>query len=379
MQGPFTRTTKVTDVNHVPFYRTQTWYRQDKGAKVRLPLPYKCLNMIQISGVNNKNGMMFSHAQNCLTRQYLDLSWGRSNVTAYGNTIESLHNKCYGKFLDKVRTAPQIGVDLAEYKQTLSMVRSTLSALRKPLQTFANAWNTYMRAFTQKGSVRNWRKNPVLKDAPNAWLAFHFGVEPLIKDLHDLLERLNEPPKAALVSKTSKQTLEYRSKAYGQTIHETYRQHVRIAAHVKRKDETLSLVNDMGLINPLSITWELVPFSFVVDWFYPVGSYLNSLTDLLGYDIQNPYRTWYVTAIGSHTFGAGAVLPTDPCIGIPYVNEGFRMERAIGLPAMVSQYVRLPTSLSPSRAATQVSLLLQILTNDTWKYYSTVKPTSKWR
>lgn len=32
-----------------------------------------------------------------------------------------------------------------------------------------------------------------------------------------------------------------------------------------------------GLLNPLEIAWELVPFSFVADWFLPIGGYLSSL------------------------------------------------------------------------------------------------------
>jgi hypothetical protein len=30
-------------------------------------------------------------------------------------------------------------------------------------------------------------------------------------------------------------------------------------------------------LNPVSIAWELVPFSFVVDWVFNVGGYLNNL------------------------------------------------------------------------------------------------------
>jgi hypothetical protein len=32
------------------------------------------------------------------------------------------------------------------------------------------------------------------------------------------------------------------------------------------------------------VAWELVPFSFVVDWAFPVGTFLSSLDALLGYE-----------------------------------------------------------------------------------------------
>jgi hypothetical protein len=38
--------------------------------------------------------------------------------------------------------------------------------------------------------------------------------------------------------------------------------------------EDISLQRSLGLVNPLEIAWELVPYSFVVDWFIPVGTYI---------------------------------------------------------------------------------------------------------
>jgi hypothetical protein len=39
----------------------------------------------------------------------------------------------------------------------------------------------------------------------------------------------------------------------------------------------------LGITNPLLIAWEVVPYSFVVDWVLPVGTWLESLDALLGY------------------------------------------------------------------------------------------------
>jgi hypothetical protein len=41
-------------------------------------------------------------------------------------------------------------------------------------------------------------------------------------------------------------------------------------------------VNQIGLANPLSIAWEVVPFSFVVDWGLPIGNVLEALTATRG-------------------------------------------------------------------------------------------------
>jgi hypothetical protein len=36
-------------------------------------------------------------------------------------------------------------------------------------------------------------------------------------------------------------------------------------------------LSSLGLTNPLNVAWELVPFSFVVDWFIPIGDFFNGL------------------------------------------------------------------------------------------------------
>lgn len=354
MRGPYTKVVKFPGpTGNVQNYRNSQWYRTDLHQQVRKPLPYRVTQSFLIRGKRNSNGAWFYDAQSCFIRQYLDLSWGRCNV--YGNTIESLHNQCYAKWLDKVRSSAQLGVNAAEFSQTLALVKTALGALRRPLRTFANAYSRYAKGIS-KGS-----KQLILKDAPKAWLAWHFGVEPLVKDLYSLLERLADPGKPKLVSTQRSQTLTYSYKGNGQQIVETYKQHVRIAGFVTRTDETLALWTDLGLTNPVSIAWELVPYSFVVDWFYPIGSYLNSVTDLLGYKIQDPYRTWFTTAHGAITMSYPAVMKTDPCNGVPALFEGYRLDRSLVSPSLVSQKIRIPMNLSLTRAATQVSLLLQIL------------------
>lgn len=42
----------------------------------------------------------------------------------------------------------------------------------------------------------------------------------------------------------------------------------------------------LGITNPALIAWELLPWSFVADWFVPVGDYLSLLDATLGWDFQ---------------------------------------------------------------------------------------------
>ena len=46
-----------------------------------------------------------------------------------------------------------------------------------------------------------------------------------------------------------------------------------------------------GFSNPLNLGWELVPFSFVVDWFVGIGNYLSSLDATLGLAFEKGCKT----------------------------------------------------------------------------------------
>jgi hypothetical protein len=58
-------------------------------------------------------------------------------------------------------------------------------------------------------------------------------------------------------------------------------------------------------LNPLSVAWELVPYSFVVDWFYDVGSYMRNLETALLYD--NKFKSGFVSTLALYE-GHGTAL-----------------------------------------------------------------------
>jgi hypothetical protein len=44
--------------------------------------------------------------------------------------------------------------------------------------------------------------------------------------------------------------------------------------------EELSFERQLGLLDPASVLWEITPYSFVVDWFVPFGTYLDNLNQI---------------------------------------------------------------------------------------------------
>lgn len=350
MKGPYSKQTVVyypgqTDRS---YYKDHTWYRTDNGQKFRCPLPR---SMIVAETV--RPALYSRDCINSAVAYYAATQWGRSGMV--GSSMTAVENKVYNKFKNAVSTTSSLGVNIVEYKQTLGMIQNTLAALRSPLKTFALQARRYAQQAKNKNLFRT-----ALKDTGDAWLAFHFGVEPLIKDFHATLERLeqqhtNSSWKRIVVHGNDRWSFKRGDYSlYDWSYDENYHGIVRFQADVRMKSPTLALLSDFGVINPATLAWELVPFSFVVDWFIPIGSYLNSFSDFVGYETANPSKTWYLRFDGSQTYVERSRTDTGKF-------KGCRIQRTLTPITFSVPPFRIPSALSPSRGATSISLLLQAL------------------
>jgi hypothetical protein len=48
-----------------------------------------------------------------------------------------------------------------------------------------------------------------------------------------------------------------------------------------------------GFTNPINLIWEVIPFSFVWDWFQPIGPWLESFSDFHGLVFLDGYQSLY--------------------------------------------------------------------------------------
>jgi hypothetical protein len=137
------------------------------------------------------------------------------------------------------------------------------------------------------------------KELANDYLAWKYGIKPLIGDLQGAAQQLAEyfARMAPLKSNGhAKHTFEkavtvplgdtsYRTVIRRADIRVKYGTSFQIPFELTRQAATL------GFTNPKNVIWELVPFSFVVDWFLPIGDFLQSLCALDGLEVVETYKT----------------------------------------------------------------------------------------
>lgn len=181
-----------------------------------------------------------------------------------------------------------LGVAFAERNKTAQLIGTT--AIR-----IANAARHLMHGSFKKAArdlgIKKPRK-PRGNSIHGQWLELQYGWLPLLSDCYGSVEALAKRDKSdwIVTGKGSVKepiavdriTSSVSSISYGHgKASGTRGVYVRIDA-IPQNDMLLNM-NSLGLTNPLTIAWELVPFSFVVDWFLPVGSFVDSMDAMLGY------------------------------------------------------------------------------------------------
>jgi hypothetical protein len=208
----------------------------------------------------------------------------------------------------------------------------------------------------------------VRKSFANNFLEYHFGWEPLIRDIHDAADVVNNPLKTFERAKGKGPSTYYvpNYTNIGGSVFDTTTYLYKYAAYQGGRVQSITsgiahTLDQFGLINPLSIAWELVPFSFVVDWFVNVGDVLASYSDFAGITLTDTYTTtvFRVTAEGFTGLRKG-FTPIPGYVPLQYWGSGTWMQRGPGLtlPVFSVKRLRLPSKV---RAVTAVSLLIQQL------------------
>jgi hypothetical protein len=129
--------------------------------------------------------------------------------------------------------------------------------------------------------------------------------------------------------------------------------YAKIASDVLVSDLTLWKLNQLGLINPASVAWELVPLSFIADWFGTIGLWLGGFTDFVGLSMNRKQHVIFVKGQGHTRLEWGST----------YIEFDWRvaaMRRVLGIPGPTLA-LKPFRGLSVTRGLTAISLILGYL------------------
>jgi hypothetical protein len=212
---------------------------------------------------------------------------------------------------------------LAEWKKTVAMIRSLYDDIVKLA--------TSLLWYNDSANKRRLRNIAVgdAKRADEFWLTWRYGIVPLAMQIEDLIEaQFRESGKkrrettrekvSAFASASETKTLTWGSAVMTFRASTTESFKVR-AMSLDEGYITMADTHGMSVKNLLTVPWELLKLSFVVDWFANVGDYLGASVPSFGLDqLGSCYvreRRQVITITPVSTVGAGGYTVVQPLTG----------------------------------------------------------------
>ncbi len=288
------------------------------------------------------------------------------------------YNTALSRLNDAVRGGLDLSVDFAEAHSTLRMLsivsRSKTFWLKLDRAVVAHNLKA-SKQLRKTGSTSRLSlidKEATLKAVASGlggkWLEYIYGWRPLASALYDAATELHQQdlPRLLNFKGSSHDSFDVKLKA-SYSLSKPVRAQGTTGVRFK-----ISLLPRKGFeiarwtsLNPVSIAWELLPYSFVVDWFYDIGSYLRDLETACAYDsvfssgfttslyvlnlthvdsyfqkTASTYLNYSATSTYNLKSFSRTVLGSYPLPRAPVVNLSLSSTRLISAASLLSQHLR---------------------------------------
>lgn len=286
-----------------------------------------------------------------------------------------------------------LGVALGERKETIDMVVGTVNKFVRSIRyvkhgrldlALRELGHAPRKPFIQNGKRINHasrvpRRGPIsgrlptqinpldLKDTSSLWLEIQYGWKPLLGDCYEAsvaYEALSKGPRTAKIStyRAVKESVSWTAaqNKIDNRMNLSAEQRISFQYITILTDQPNNIPASLGLTNPLTIAWELVPFSFVVDWFIPIGNYLQNreeIPNLSGshYYSYMEYVNGSSSGVYTPTYGYGLVGSTDKGSLISHARDSVTM--SVPFP----DFEPIPKALSSGHIKNAIALLHQLV------------------
>jgi hypothetical protein len=357
------------------FYRSQTWNRTPNFRNLaRFQLPVNPYNDLQGRGVANnpiaRRTEQFSPFTVYDQRIYLDEPFVGFPVIAddAAPSRSSLENDALTRALvDVANIKANIGVTLKEAAKTSDLILDRARRIHDAFFAFRRG------QFKKTARLLGLTPNTVHR----TWLEYKYGWTPLMYEAKGAAEFFAQQQDAErrlsfVVSKASAGDGSHFSQTAGlpffpeaavlggMTYALNASRRVRVKLWCRYENPHAAAAQQVGITNPLLFAWEILPFSFVFDWFVGVGDYLAAQTALTGVVVEKAMvseeLSWKGTVVQVFPGYSGYYYLYDPW-EFTREHEGREYRRAAFVPDPLSLAPTTNNRLSWQRLASGLALL----------------------
>lgn len=257
-----------------------------------------------------------------LTRGALGISFADRLPSGFSAEDSLAYNKAVDSMVEKIRGTMDLSVDLIQWRQAKQML-SLYSRGKSGLVSSVNNAFTSIALFEKKAAqkrqrmvrgrltrfntrdyerwyLRNARK--LALQLAQRRLEYVYGIKPLCSTIVSISELIANPEKGGMVRLRTRGRVVKRTSlkiysagaSFAPEVHDLKTNHFcTINVIMDPTPRVISNLSKISSLNPLSIAWEALPFSFVVDWFVGVGNWLRGVETAFLHGAA--FRSGYVT------------------------------------------------------------------------------------
>lgn len=364
------------------------YYDSDYEQKVKYPwlpklmMPYRTSTVTELANAAPRpTGSSLVHYPSCFGGVYDPGSDNQDTLLAQARAASDLFERIGS--LDTF----DLGLALAEGKKTIGLIANTATRIARSYaylkkgrikEVFTTLGILEDTKLTRKLVDRNgkrlenagehrrylqreFRKKDAGGFAARSWLELTYGWTPLLYDIDGAAEKLatylHQNYSDVTVTGKGEQTRTYNVSTSSRNHSGRVHVQCKWAVELKVINDALRLKTSLGLTNPASIAWELVPFSFVVDWFIPFGAWIDGLSVLNGYSIVQKSRATKKTMFKySETTAGETFVKPGFTSHRTYIEE--TLDRVINVnPTLRSPFFDMGAKLGVKRFTSALSLL----------------------
>jgi hypothetical protein len=311
------------------------------------------------------------------------LAFGGSYPSVSAAAINALEAKTVTKVLLKMKDQKvNLAQAFAERKQTADLIAVTATRCAEAITSlkrgnYRGAARALGVAASRRGVTRFNKR--YVRDQTGAvgtgWLELQYGWRPLLSDVYGSAEliaqkRISEIIDRAVASSTYSNeinTKELNPQGYWNWVRYLkgkVEYTIKYVVYFSSSSPAIHTLAQVGISNPELLAWELLPWSFVADWFIPIGNYLGSFDATNGLTFQKGTRTVFIKQSGDNDTWAMQGQPTSAAT----VFNGFQRsekeyvkvtrESLTGFPS--AKFPGFKNPLSFEHAANAIALLRQV-------------------
>lgn len=266
-----------------------------------------------------------------------------------------------------------MAVFLGESHQALQLISNSATRIFKGLKLVKRG-NIVGAAYALGGGKAVKRLSPraiASKTPAQAWIELQYGWLPLLGDAHGAAQFLAKQLEFPLVKTyVVRKKKNLKLTATGGTLRASA--HGETRAQIIARLSEASVAQLSGLLDPASVAWELLPWSFAIDWFIPIGSYLAARS------LASSLTGEFVTTISRKASGTFTIPLTSPGIPPNYVYRTDKLSTATRSQVDVTRtcsttlvvptpnFKTLDSALSWRHCANAIALLTNLTGNHPW-------------